>query len=157
MGQDSPWLPPELTVEAHTDRIRYLAQRVDGLDDEASVIQNLVAVAPEAPEPQLRNQLARFLIRGSAMDRRVASLSGGERFRVALATLLLAEPAPHLIVLDEPTNNLDLDTVDQLVAALRAYRGAVLIVSHDDDFLARVKMNLILELRSGGVLREVVD
>lgn len=157
MGQDSPWLPPELTVEAHTDRIRYLAQRVDGLDDEASVIQNLVAVAPETPEPQLRNQLARFLIRGSAMDRRVASLSGGERFRVALATLLLAEPAPHLIVLDEPTNNLDLDTVDQLVAALRAYRGAVLIVSHDDDFLARVGMNLILELRSGGVLREVVD
>ena len=62
----------------------------------------------------------------------MATLSGGERFRVALAQLLLADPPPKLIVLDEPTNNLDLDTVDQLVEALAAYRGAVLIVSHDE-------------------------
>lgn len=52
----------------------------------------------------------------------MGALSGDERFRVALATLLLADPAPHLVVLDEPTNNLDFDTVDQLVEALRAYR-----------------------------------
>ena len=74
----------------------------------------------------------------SAVDRPVATLSGGERFRVALARLLLADPPPQLLVLDEPTNNLDLDTVDQLVEALAAYRGAVLVVSHDDAFLARL-------------------
>ena len=95
--------------------------------------------APAVPVAELRNRLARFLIRGAAVDRPVATLSGGERFRVALARLLLADPPPQLIVLDEPTNNLDLDTVDQLVEALAAYRGAVLVVSHDDAFLERAR------------------
>ncbi len=141
-----------LRATAHTDRIGYLPQRVDGLEDTASVVENIAAVAPQVPEKELRNRLARFLIRGSAMDRPVGSLSGGERFRVALAKLLLADPAPHLVVLDEPTNNLDIDTVDRLVEALRAYRGAVLIVSHDDAFLARLEVDVTLELDAGGRL-----
>ena len=140
---------------AHTDRIGYLPQRIDGLDERATVVENVAARAPEIPEKELRNRLARFLIRGSAMDRQVGALSGGERFRVALAALLLADPAPHLVVLDEPTNNLDLDTVDQVVQALRAYRGAVLIVSHDDAFLRRLDLDLVLELDADGVLAEV--
>jgi len=140
----------------HTDRIGYLPQRIDGLDETATVVENVAARAPEIPEKELRNRLARFLIRGAAMDRPVGALSGGERFRVALATLLLADPAPHLVVLDEPTNNLDLDTVDQAVQALRAYRGAVLIVSHDDAFLQRLGLDLTLELDAEGALAEVV-
>ncbi|MGF2950145.1 ABC-F family ATP-binding cassette domain-containing protein [Microbacterium alcoholitolerans] len=147
------------SCEAHTDRVGYLSQRVDGLDEHASVIANIAAAAPHVPEKQLRNRLARFLIRGATVDRPVSSLSGGERFRVALAKLLLADPAPHLVVLDEPTNNLDLDTVDQLVQALRAYRGAVLVVSHDDAFLAQLDIDLRLELTTGEdgdrMLREV--
>ncbi|QTV79156.1 ABC-F family ATP-binding cassette domain-containing protein [Microbacterium sp. NIBRBAC000506063] len=137
---------------AHTDRIGYLPQRVDGLDERASVFVNVSRAAPDIPEKELRNRLARFLIRGATVDRPVAALSGGERFRVALATLLLADPAPHLVVLDEPTNNLDLDTVDQLVEALRAYRGAVLIVSHDDAFLQRLDLDLTLEIQEGGLI-----
>jgi ATPase subunit of ABC transporter with duplicated ATPase domains len=144
-----------LTVTAHTDRIGYLPQRVDGLDESRSVLENVAAAAPQVPEKELRNRLARFLIRGAAVERPVAALSGGERFRVALATLLLADPAPHLVVLDEPTNNLDLDTVDQLVEALRAYRGAVLVVSHDDAFLARLDLDLTLEIDADGALHEV--
>ncbi|MEV7632194.1 ATP-binding cassette domain-containing protein [Microbacterium sp. NPDC089318] len=151
----APPIGPNLHAEAHTDRIGYLSQRIDGLDDGSSVVQNLAAVAPHVPDKELRNRLARFLIRGAAMDRPIGALSGGERFRVALATLLLADPAPHLVVLDEPTNNLDLDTVDQLVEALRAYRGAVLVVSHDDAFLARLGLDLTLELDAEGRLAEV--
>src|SRR5690606_5788071 len=95
-----------LQIEGHTDRIGYLSQRVDGLDESASVIANVAAAAPHVPDKELRNQLARFLIRGATTERPVSALSGGERFRVALAKLLLADPAPHLVVLDEPTNNL---------------------------------------------------
>ncbi|KJL32417.1 ABC-F family ATP-binding cassette domain-containing protein [Microbacterium azadirachtae] len=149
---------PEVSVLSgvpHTDRIGYLPQRIDGLDETATVVENVAARAPEIPEKDLRNRLARFLIRGAAMDRPVGALSGGERFRVALATLLLADPAPHLVVLDEPTNNLDLDTVDQVVQALRAYRGAVLVVSHDDAFLQRLDLDLTLELDADGALSEV--
>jgi ATPase subunit of ABC transporter with duplicated ATPase domains len=146
---------PPLEAHAHTPLIGYLPQRVDGLAESRSVFENIAAAAPHVPEKELRNRLARFLIRGATADRPIASLSGGERFRVALATLLLADPAPHLVVLDEPTNNLDLDTVDQLVEALRAYRGAVLIVSHDDVFLARLDLDLRLEIDAEGALREV--
>lgn len=142
-------------ARAQTDLIGYLPQRVDGLDEAASVLENVRGAAPAVPDRELRNRLARFLIRGSAVDRPVATLSGGERFRVALAQLLLAEPPPQLLVLDEPTNNLDLDTVDRFVEALAAYRGAVLIVSHDDAFLARLGIDTTLQLAHDGTLTEV--
>ena len=156
-GADPEPAPADrLTSTPHTDRIGYLPQRIDGLDEGGTVVENIALRAPEIPEKELRNRLARFLIRGAAMDREVGSLSGGERFRVALAALLLADPAPHLVVLDEPTNNLDLDTVDQVVQALRAYRGAVLVVSHDDAFLQRLDLDLTLELDVEGTLTETV-
>jgi ATPase subunit of ABC transporter with duplicated ATPase domains len=138
----------------HTDRVGYLPQRVDGLDDDASVLDNVAPSAPNVTMVELRNRLARFLIRGAAVERPVGTLSGGERFRVALARLMLADPPPQLLVFDEPTNNLDLDTVDQLVAALAAYRGAVLVVSHDDAFLERIGVALTLELGRDGQLTE---
>ena len=100
----------------------------------------------------LRALLARFLLRGDAVERPVGSLSGGERFRVALAALLLAEPPPELLVLDEPTNSLDLRSVDQLVGALAGYRGALLVVSHDDALLRRLGVTTTLRLERSGTL-----
>lgn len=140
----------------HVDRLGYLPQRLDGLDDDRSVLESIRAAAPGVSDAELRDRLARFLLRGDTVARPVSSLSGGERFRVALARLLFADPPPQLLVLDEPTNNLDLDTVDQLVTALQAYRGAVLVVSHDDGFLARLGLDLRLELREGRLREEPV-
>ena len=143
----------DISTMLHTDRVRYLRQSADGLDDALSAEQNVRAAAPQIEDRELRNRLARFLIRGDAMTRPVSTLSGGERFRVALASLLFAEPAPQLLVLDEPTNNLDIDTVNQLVDALSAYRGAIVVVSHDQAFLDRLGIGLTLEL--DGTLTQV--
>lgn len=146
---DGPEMRSCGTAAAHTDRVGYLSQRIDGLRDEVTVLDSVREAAPAATDVELRNRLARFLLRGDTVLRPVAALSGGERFRLALACALLADPPPQLLVLDEPTNNLDLDTVDQLVQALSAYRGAVLVVSHDDGFLSRFAPGLTLELRDG--------
>jgi ATPase subunit of ABC transporter with duplicated ATPase domains len=137
-----------------TDRIGYLPQRLDGLDDAASAFDNVRAAASGSPPGLIRHQLARFLLRGDAVDRPVRTLSGGERFRVAVARLLLASPPPQLLVLDEPTNNLDIQTVDHLVQALSGYRGALLIVSHDDALLARLDLTATLALDHSGALTE---
>ena len=113
------------------------------------------AAAPNVTPGQLRNQLARLLLHGDSVHRPVGTLSGGERFRVALARLLFADPPVQLLVLDEPTNNLDILSVDQLVDALRGYRGAVLVVSHDYAFLRRLDLDLSLALSEDGELTEV--
>jgi ATPase subunit of ABC transporter with duplicated ATPase domains len=144
-----------VTTRLLTDRVGYLPQRLDGLDEQASMLENVQAAAPAVPPGILRNRLARFLLRGDSVHRPVETLSGGERFRVSLARLLFAEPPAQLLVLDEPTNNLDLESADQLVDALRSYRGAVLVVSHDDAFLARLELDVSYELDAGGALTEV--
>ena len=132
-------------------RTGYLPQRVV-LDPDASVLDVVARSTPHMPRADLRNRLARLLIRGAMVDRPVRTLSGGERFRVALAGILLADPPPELVVLDEPTNDLDIDSVDQLVAALSGYRGALLVVSHDERFLERLDLNVRLVLGADGSL-----
>jgi ATPase subunit of ABC transporter with duplicated ATPase domains len=94
-------------VVRHTDRIGYLPQRIDLVDESRSVLDTVRTTAGDLPPGTVRAQLARFLFRGDDVHRPVGQLSGGERFRVALARLLLATPPPQLILLDEPTNNLD--------------------------------------------------
>ena len=136
-------------VPFRTNAVGYLPQRLDILDDTASVLDNLRAAAPSATPNALRAQLARFLIRGDGVDQPAGQLSGGERFRVSLARILLADLPPQLLLLDEPTNNLDLQSVDQLVDALDAYRGALLVVSHDLAFLERLGITTWVELREG--------
>ncbi|MFD7946811.1 ABC-F family ATP-binding cassette domain-containing protein [Streptomyces sp. NPDC059744] len=115
--------------------LRFLPQRLDVLDDGLSVVENVARFAPDATENRIRAKLAHFLFKGARADRDAGTLSGGERFRAALAALLLAEPAPQLLLLDEPTNNLDMASVSRLTAALEAYEGALIVASHDVPFL----------------------
>ncbi|SMH42513.1 ATPase components of ABC transporters with duplicated ATPase domains [Rathayibacter oskolensis] len=135
---------------ALTDRIGWLPQRRDGLlDDERTVLEHVSKAAPSVPTGELRNALARLLIRGTIVDRTAATLSGGERFRVALAGLVLAQPVPQLLVLDEPTNDLDMATTDHLVDVLAAWRGGLVVVSHDETFLERLGLDGRVVLDAG--------
>lgn len=134
-----------------TQRIGMLPQRLDHLGEGLTLLEAVRASAPATPVEELRALLARFLLRGDAVDRRVGDLSGGERFRVALAGLVLADPPHELLVLDEPTNSLDLGSIDALVDVLAVYQGGLLVVSHDEHFLERLGLDLRLILDEDGL------
>jgi ATPase subunit of ABC transporter with duplicated ATPase domains len=136
--------------------LRFLPQRLDVLDGERTVVENVVRFAPSATNNRIRARLARFLFKGAKADQRAATLSGGERFRAALAALMLAEPAPQLLMLDEPTNNLDLASVRQLTTALESYEGALIVASHDLPFLESIGITRRL-LLEGGELKETTQ
>ena len=127
----------------------YLSQRLDLLDEDRTVAENMAVSAPNLPDAERMNLLARFLFRGSRAHLPVRVLSGGERLRATLACILYAEPAPQLLLLDEPTNNLDLVSVAQLEAALHSYQGAFVVVSHDDRFLAEIGVDRWIRLGEG--------
>ncbi|OBK15844.1 ABC-F family ATP-binding cassette domain-containing protein [Mycobacterium asiaticum] len=132
--------------------VAYLPQRLDLLDTQLSVAENLAAFAPTMPETHRRTRLARFLFPGGRARQQVATLSGGELLRATLACLLSTEPPPQLLLLDEPTNNLDLPSLAQLQSALAAYQGAFIVVSHDQRFLEELNPDRWLQLSEGRLL-----
>ena len=140
-----------------TARVGYLPQRLDHLDDRRAVLDCVRDAAPTVDPATIRNRLARFGLRRDTVLRPLGTLSGGERFRAALAALLLADPPAQLLILDEPTNNLDLATAEVLVDALTQYRGGLLVVSHDDDFLARLAVDRRLELHPDGSIAVALE
>ncbi|MER6438737.1 ABC-F family ATP-binding cassette domain-containing protein [Streptomyces sp. NPDC001185] len=146
-------LPP-VSGEARTHvPTRFLPQRLDVLDDGLTVAENVARFAPDATNNRIRARLARFLFKGARADQPAGTLSGGERFRAALAALMLGDPAPQLLMLDEPTNNLDMASVRQLTTALDSYEGALIVAGHDVPFLESIGITRWLVLE-GGELKE---
>ncbi|WP_405633094.1 ATP-binding cassette domain-containing protein [Streptomyces sp. NBC_01174] len=134
--------------------VGFLPQRLDVLDDTLSLVANVARVAPGTTDNGIRARLAHFLFKGGRGDLLAGTLSGGERLRATLAALLLTEPAPRLLMLDEPTNSLDLSGVHRLTSALAAYRGALIVASHDLPFLASLGITRWLLLDADG-LRDI--
>lgn len=132
------------------DEVGVLPQRIL-LDPQPSVLDTVRLAAPHAEPNTVRAQLAGLQLKKDRPDQPVGQLSGGERFRVALAQLLLADPAPQLLLLDEPTNNLDLESIEVLVDALTAYQGALIVVSHDAEFLAEIGCTRTWEITAGAL------
>ncbi len=129
--------------------IGYYAQNQDDLmDGEFTVFDTLDRVAIGDIRTRLRDILGAFLFRGEDIDKKVKVLSGGERSRLAMARLML-EPY-NLLVLDEPTNHMDMRSKDILKRALQKYDGTVVVVSHDRDFLDGI-VDRVYEFRDGGV------
>lgn len=136
-----------------TDAIKvpygFVPQLITFSDQDRSIVEELIAAHPAATVEEVRAHLARFLFRGPRAERPLRVLSGGERLRVALASSLLGDPTPRLLILDEPTNNLDIDTVEELAGALTDWSGALLIVSHDPGFLDRIGIDRVVHPPSG--------
>nr|PPQ62167.1 ABC transporter [Streptomyces sp. QL37] len=131
--------------------VAFLPQRLDVLDDALSLVDNVGRFAPGTTDNGIRARLAHFLFKGGRADRPAGTLSGGERLRATLAALLLADPAPRLLMLDEPTNSLDLSGVHRLTSALAAYQGALIVASHDMPFLTSLGITRWLLLDEDGL------
>ena len=124
-------LPPltgEVLLGASLD-IAYFAQAHEGLEAENTLVQEIETVAPNMLLADMRDLLARFLFSGDDVFRKVLTLSGGERGRLALAKLSLT--SANLLLLDEPTNHLDIPSQEILQEVLADYQGTILLVSHD--------------------------
>ena len=125
-----------------------LDQRVSLLDPALSIRDNFLRINPDADENACRAALARFMFRADAALQIAGSLSGGQLLRAGLAAVLGGARPPALLILDEPTNHLDIEAVEAVEAGLRAYDGALLVVSHDEAFLEAIGITRRLELVS---------
>ena len=144
-------VPDTGRVVPGTGRIGFLDQDAGGMDPGKTVLENLREWArPGIPEHELRIRLGRFRFRDQDAFKRVSVLSGGERMRARLACMLAGDNSPDLLLLDEPTNNLDFEAIEALESALAAFPGALLVVSHDGDFLANIRIGRTLELARPG-------
>ncbi|WP_454759019.1 ABC-F family ATP-binding cassette domain-containing protein [Caulobacter segnis] len=118
--------------------VALLDQRAALLNDDETILENFRRLNPAATQNDAHAALARFLFRNTAAHQVAGTLSGGERLRAALACVLCAAAPPQLLILDEPTNHLDLASIEAVEAALSGYDGALLVVSHDPDFLEAI-------------------
>ena len=142
----------EPPTEGRVDRpvaSAYLDQSVSLLDPGLSLIDNWLAHNATATDHQAHAALARFGFRNVAGQKLAGHLSGGERLRAGLACVMAGPQPIPLLMLDEPTNHLDLDGIEALQGVLCAYRGALVVVSHDRDFLKAIGIDREIRLASG--------
>ncbi len=144
-GVDKP--DTGMVVPGHGLKIGYYAQEHETLDTERTVLQNLHSAAPNLAEVEARRVLGSFLFSGDAVDKPAGVLSGGEKTRLALATLVVS--SANVLLLDEPTNNLDPASREEILGALRTFKGAIVLVTHDEGAVDALTPERILLLPDG--------
>lgn len=134
-------------IHGHGLKIGYFAQEHDTLDTSASVLENMKTAAPFLSETEQRRILGSFLFTGDDASKPAGVLSGGEKTRLALASLVAS--SANVLLLDEPTNNLDPASREEILAALRSYQGAVVLVSHDPGAVEALAPERVVLLPDG--------
>ncbi|MFC5999461.1 ABC-F family ATP-binding cassette domain-containing protein [Quadrisphaera sp. GCM10027208] len=131
----------------HGLRLGYYAQEHETLDVQRTVLENMRSAAPDLADTQVRSVLGSFLFSGDDVSKPVRVLSGGEKTRLALATLVVS--AANVLLLDEPTNNLDPASREEVLGALRRYEGAVVLVTHDEGAVEALQPERVVLLPDG--------
>ena len=131
----------------HGLKLGYYAQEHENLDVGRTVLENMLSAAPNLGDVDTRKTLGSFLFSGDDVYKPAKVLSGGEKTRLSLAMLVVS--AANVLLLDEPTNNLDPASRQEILGALRTYKGAVVLVSHDEGAVAALEPERVLVLPDG--------
>ncbi|HEX5510740.1 MAG TPA: ATP-binding cassette domain-containing protein, partial [Actinomycetales bacterium] len=131
----------------HGLRLGYYAQEHETLDTDRTVLENMRSAAPDLDDTEVRKVLGSFLFSGDDAQKPAGVLSGGEKTRLALATLVVS--AANVLLLDEPTNNLDPASREEVLGALRSYEGAVVLVTHDEGAVDALEPERVVLLPDG--------
>ena len=134
-------------VPGHGLKVGYYAQEHETLDPERTVFENMRSAAPDTTEVDLRRILGSFLFTGDDVHKPARVLSGGEKTRLALATLVVS--SANVLMLDEPTNNLDPASREEILGALRTFSGAVILVTHDEGAVEALEPERLILLPDG--------
>lgn len=134
-------------IHGHGALVGYYAQEHETLDPDRTVLETFATAAPDLSESDRRSVLGSFLFIGDDVAKPVRVLSGGEKTRLALATLVVS--SANVLLLDEPTNNLDPASRDEILAALSRYRGAVVLVTHDEGAVRALDPQRVVILPEG--------
>jgi ATPase subunit of ABC transporter with duplicated ATPase domains len=134
-------------VPGHGLKIGYYAQEHETLDTGRTVLQNMQSAAPQLTDTEARSVLGSFLFSGDDAQKPAGVLSGGEKTRLALASLVVS--SANVLLLDEPTNNLDPASREEVLAAIRTYEGAIILVTHDEGAVLALEPDRVLLLPDG--------
>jgi ATPase subunit of ABC transporter with duplicated ATPase domains len=134
-------------VPGHGLKVGYYAQEHETLDPRRTVLENMRSAAPDVAEVDLRRILGSFLFSGDDVEKPAAVLSGGEKTRLALATLVVS--SANVLMLDEPTNNLDPASREEILGALQTFKGAVILVTHDEGAVDALSPERLILLPDG--------
>ncbi len=113
----------------------YLDQEYSLIDGDRSVFEQLASETTTLKDHELKNRLHRFLFPRHTWDKPCSALSGGEKMRLAICLLMVRDAVPDMIILDEPTNNIDIANMEILAQTLRSYQGTIIVISHDENFI----------------------
>jgi ATPase subunit of ABC transporter with duplicated ATPase domains len=144
-GTDEP--DTGTVVPGHGLKVGYYAQEHETLDTSRTVLENMQSAAPSLTDTEARSVLGSFLFSGDDTAKPAGVLSGGEKTRLALASLIVS--SANVLLLDEPTNNLDPASREEVLAAIRTYKGAMVLVTHDEGAVAALEPDRVLLLPDG--------
>jgi ATPase subunit of ABC transporter with duplicated ATPase domains len=134
-------------IPGHGLKIGYFAQEHETLDHNRTVLENMQYAAPQLTDSEARSVLGSFLFSGDDAHKPAGVLSGGEKTRLALASLVVS--SANVLLLDEPTNNLDPASREEVLAAIRSYEGAIVLVTHDEGAVHALEPDRVLLLPDG--------